>query len=96
MDLPPVEMFPALFVADDAATALDLGDLSGQSLTLMGMSTLLTDLVDTDMAPGCLGSGGTGGIGRSGGIGGSGGVGGTGGIGGSGGGRRWSAGRRYG
>jgi hypothetical protein len=73
MDLPPVEMFPALFAADDAATALDLGDLSGQSLTLMGMSTLLNDLVNTAMAPGCLGSGG---IGGSGGMGGSGGVGG--------------------
>jgi hypothetical protein len=53
MDLPPVEMFPALFAADGAATALDLGDLSGQSLTLMGMSTLLTDQVNTAVAPGC-------------------------------------------
>jgi hypothetical protein len=53
MDLPPVEMFPALFEADSAATALDLGDLSGQSLTLMGMSTLLTNQVNTAMAPGC-------------------------------------------
>ena len=51
--LPPVEMFPALFEADDAATALDLGDLSGQSLTLMGMSTLLTNQVNTAVAPGC-------------------------------------------
>ncbi len=53
MNLPPVEMFPALFDADSAATALDLGDLSGQSLTLMGMSTLLTDVVDSSIAPGC-------------------------------------------
>jgi hypothetical protein len=53
MDLPPVEMFPALFDADDAVTALDLGDLSGQSLTLMGMSTLLNDLVKTSNALGC-------------------------------------------
>lgn len=51
--LPPVQMFPALFEADDAATALDLIDLSGQSLTLMGMSTLLTNQVNTAVAPGC-------------------------------------------
>lgn len=51
--LPPVEMFPALFDADDAATLLDLGDLSGQSLTIMGMSTLLSDQVNTAVAPGC-------------------------------------------
>jgi hypothetical protein len=85
MNLPPVEMFPALFAADSADsadTALDLGDLSGQSLTLMGMSTLLNDLVNTAVAPGCLGSGGTGGSGGgSGGIGGSGGMGGSGGVG---------------
>ena len=54
MDVPPVEMFPALFTADSGAMPLDLGDLSGQSLTLMGMSTLLTDQVDTDLAPGCV------------------------------------------
>jgi hypothetical protein len=53
MNLPPVEMFPSLFTADSAATALDLGDLSGKSLTLMGMSTLLTDQVKTSDAPGC-------------------------------------------
>jgi hypothetical protein len=53
MGLPPVEMFPALFAADSAAMPLDLGDLSGQSLTLMGMSTLLTDQVNTAIAPGC-------------------------------------------
>jgi hypothetical protein len=53
MDLPPVEMFPALFGADSAATALDLGDLSGVSLTLMGMSTLLSNQVNTAIAPGC-------------------------------------------
>jgi|GEM_PF-1446511 len=52
-DIPPVEMFPALFGADDAATALDLGDLSGRSLTLMGMSTLLNDRVKTSLAQGC-------------------------------------------
>ncbi len=51
--LPPVQMFPSLFAADSAATALDLGDLSGQSLTLMGMSTLLTNQVNTAVAPGC-------------------------------------------
>ena len=51
--LPPVEMFPALFVADTSATALDLGDLSGASFTLMGMSTLLTNQVNTIAAPGC-------------------------------------------
>jgi len=53
MDLPPVEMFPALFGADSAAMPLDLGDLSGQSLTLMGMSTLLTNQVNSASAPGC-------------------------------------------
>ena len=53
MDLPPVEMFPALLAADSAATSLDLGDLSGRSLTLMGMSTLLTNQVNTAIAPGC-------------------------------------------
>jgi hypothetical protein len=53
MDLPPVQMFPGLFDADDAATALDLGDLSAQSLTLMGMSTLLENRVDTSKALGC-------------------------------------------
>jgi hypothetical protein len=53
MDLPPVEMFPALFDADSAAMPLDLGDLSGQSLTLMGMSTLLTNRVNTAAALGC-------------------------------------------
>ena len=53
MDLPPVEMFPALFAADSAAMPLDLGDLSGRSLTLMGMSTLLTNQVNTAIAPGC-------------------------------------------
>jgi hypothetical protein len=53
-DLPPVEMFPALFRADSGAMPLDLGDLSGQSLTLMGMSTLLTDQVNTDLATGCI------------------------------------------
>jgi len=51
--LPPVQMFPALFGADDAATALDLGDLSTQSLTLMGMSTLLTNQINTSTAAGC-------------------------------------------
>jgi hypothetical protein len=53
--LPPVQMFPALFAADDAslALALDLGDHSGTSLTLMGMSTLLSDQVNTAIAPGC-------------------------------------------
>jgi hypothetical protein len=51
--LPPVEMFPQLFAADTAAFALDLGDLSGRSLTLMGMSTLLTDRVNTATALGC-------------------------------------------
>jgi hypothetical protein len=52
--LPPVEMFPALFAADDGASALDLGDLSAQSLTLMGMSTLLSNRVHTAaIAPGC-------------------------------------------
>ncbi len=51
--LPPVEMFPQLFDADTAALALDLGDLSSRSLTLMGMSTLLNDRVNTAMAPGC-------------------------------------------
>jgi hypothetical protein len=50
---PPVEMLPELFGADSAALALDLGDLSGQSLTLMGMSTRLTDQVKTSDAPGC-------------------------------------------
>jgi hypothetical protein len=53
MDLPPVEMFPALLEADSAATSLDLGDLSARSLTLMGMSTLLTNQVNTAIAPGC-------------------------------------------
>ncbi|MBW1906584.1 MAG: hypothetical protein JRJ24_15015 [Deltaproteobacteria bacterium] len=53
MNLPPVEMFPGLLLADSAATALDLGDLSGKSLTLMGMSTLLTDQVKTSEALGC-------------------------------------------
>jgi hypothetical protein len=53
MDLPPVEMFPELFGADTAALALDLGDVSGRSLTLMGMSTLLTNQVNTAVAPGC-------------------------------------------
>jgi hypothetical protein len=53
MTLPPVEMFPTLFEADSAATALDLGDLSSTSLTLMGMSTLLTNQVNTAVAPGC-------------------------------------------
>jgi hypothetical protein len=53
MGLPPVEMFPGLFGADSAATALDLGDLSVRSLTLMGMSTLLTNQVNTAVAPGC-------------------------------------------
>jgi len=53
-NLPPVEMFPALLDADTAALALDLGDLSSRSLTLLGMSTLLTDQVKTSMAPGCI------------------------------------------
>ncbi len=52
-NLPPVEMFPALFDADDAGSALDLGDLSAQSLTLMGMSSLLNDRVNTASALGC-------------------------------------------
>ncbi|MGB9337828.1 MAG: hypothetical protein WCB63_01275, partial [Polyangiales bacterium] len=56
--LPPVEMFPQLFEADTAAFALDLGDLSSRdlsrrSLTLMGMSTLLTNQVNTATATGC-------------------------------------------
>jgi hypothetical protein len=51
--LPPVEMFPELFGADTAALALDLGDVSGRSLTLMGMSTGLTNQVNTAVAPGC-------------------------------------------
>jgi hypothetical protein len=50
-NLPPVQMFPALFDADDALTALDLGNLSAQSLTLMGMSSLLNDRVNTAVAP---------------------------------------------
>ncbi|MGB8331644.1 MAG: hypothetical protein WCE62_16065, partial [Polyangiales bacterium] len=53
MDIPPVQMFPALFGADSGAAPLDLGDLSAQSLTLMGMSTLLSDQVNTAIAPGC-------------------------------------------
>jgi len=53
--LPPVQMFPdELFDADDAGSALDLGDLSTQSLTLMGMSTLLSNQVNTAIAPGCM------------------------------------------
>jgi len=61
--LPPVEMFPALFEADTALSALDLGDLSDRSLTLMGMSidiertpgmsTGLTNEVNTAAAIGC-------------------------------------------
>lgn len=51
--LPPAEMFPDLFFADNAASRLDLGDLSGRSLTLLGMSNLLTDVVKTELAPGC-------------------------------------------
>jgi len=51
--LPPVYMFPQLFAADTAALALDLGDLSVRSLTVMGMSTLLTDQVNTAAAIGC-------------------------------------------
>ena len=51
--LPPVEIFPELLAADTADLALDLGDLSGQSLTLMGMSTLLNDTVKTVTATGC-------------------------------------------
>lgn len=50
---PPVQMFPALLDADDDLTALDLGDLSTQSLTLMGMSGLLTNQVNTSLALGC-------------------------------------------
>ncbi len=53
MDRPPVAMFPQLLNADTAALALDLGDLSGRSLTLLGMSTLLTNQVNTAQAPGC-------------------------------------------
>lgn len=52
--LPPVEMFLALFDADDAMAALDLGDLSTRSLTLMGMSSLLTNQVATSTAAGCV------------------------------------------
>ena len=52
--LPPVQMFPELFTADSVATALDLGDISDTSLTLMGMSTLLTDQVTTSTLPGCV------------------------------------------
>lgn len=52
-DLPPAEMFTELFYADSAAAPLDLGDLSTRSLTLLGMSTLLTDQVNTAIAPGC-------------------------------------------
>lgn len=52
-DLPPAEMFPELFISDSAANALDLGDLSSRSLTLLGMSTALTNQVDTSTAPGC-------------------------------------------
>jgi len=51
--LPPVHVFPSLFDADDAASALDLGDLSGRSLTLMGMSTLLENQVATSTSLGC-------------------------------------------
>lgn len=50
---PPVQMFPALLDADDEATALDLGDLSAGSLTLMGMTTNFTNAVSTNMAAGC-------------------------------------------
>ena len=53
MTLPPVEMFTELLAADTAALALDLGDLSSQSLTLLGMSTLLTDQVNTAASLGC-------------------------------------------
>ena len=52
-DLPPALMFPELFAADDVASALDLGDLSARSLTLLGMSTLLSNQVNTALAPGC-------------------------------------------
>ena len=52
--LPPAEMFPALFDADDALSALDLGDISTRSLTLLGMSTLLTDAVNTVADVGCM------------------------------------------
>lgn len=50
---PPVRMFPALLDADDEAAALDLGDLSAGSLTLMGMTTTLTNSVSTNLAVGC-------------------------------------------
>jgi hypothetical protein len=50
--LPPAEMFTELFNAD-ALSALDLGDLSARSLTLLGMSNLLSDDVKTELAPGC-------------------------------------------
>ena len=53
MDLPPVEMFPEILAADTAALALDLGDLSSRSLTLLGMSTLLSNQVNTSVASGC-------------------------------------------
>jgi len=52
-ELPPAEMFTDLFNADDASSALDLGDRSTRSLTLLGMSTLLSDAVNTELAPGC-------------------------------------------
>ena len=46
--------FPSLFGGRQRRDfALDLGDLSGKSLTLMGMSTLLTDQVKTSEALGC-------------------------------------------
>jgi hypothetical protein len=51
--LPPAEMFTELFDADDAESALDLGDRSNQSLTLLGMSGLLSNTVATELAPGC-------------------------------------------
>ncbi len=53
-DLPPLRAFPGLLTADGAPSALDLGDLSGLSLTLMGMSTLFTDDVKTVQAAGCI------------------------------------------
>lgn len=36
MEIPPVEQFPQVLRSNDADTALDLGDLTGKSVTIMG------------------------------------------------------------
>ncbi len=57
--MPPAYIMP-LTGSDDTTDAVDLGDLAGAPVTLMGMSNNTTNFVDASAIPSCTGCGGMG------------------------------------